>query len=158
MAFCHSTLKRENGTFRKGELSLKKRSIIAAAMIITLALLLSGCNDPKEEILSGEYERKEIKAQIIKFDDQPNVRSEPCVSSDPEATNSFGSLDAAGFCIEVSKMYATDRELDGNGSFYGLLVTDILATPEGNTWFPKTIGEDKDGIVWINAKSVEILF
>ncbi len=134
--------------------------LLSLLMLVCLVLYFTSGINPKEKNRSGEYERTIEKVKVVKIvNDCPNVRSEPIADDDSAdgLTNSFGATDETNFTIELSMVYTTDKNLDQNGAYYGLLVEEILATPEGKTWFPSKIKKDPDGIVWVNAQYVELV-
>ena len=142
------------------KVNYERTAIIVLVIVIIIMMFSMTGFDPKKDNRSGEYERTINEVEIIKIiDDYPNVRSEPIADDDSADgyTNSFGSTKETNFTMEVSKVYTTDKNLDQNGAYYGLLVEDILNTPEGKNWFPSKIKNDPDGIVWINSEYLKIL-
>ncbi|MBQ1298759.1 hypothetical protein IIY24_02925 [Candidatus Saccharibacteria bacterium] len=108
-----------------------------------------------------EYEAEPVPARIIRFTFEANVRNDPGVLDVEEGpTNYCGTLGESGFTMELaSQTLLVQRDVfnDANGDFYGFSVEDILNTPEGDEWFPDSIEDDEDGVVWVNAQYVEIV-
>ena len=133
--------------------------LVVGALFLLMVFGLFFCSEPMtEKVIDDQYEKITVEANCIKITDKAQVRSEPIVLGRAGGqTNSFGMISEAGFTVEVGLVYRTNKVLDTNGAFYGILVEDVLSTPEGKRWFPGCISKDVDGIVWINCKYVEIV-
>lgn len=115
--------------------------------------------NPATEINYGnQYHKESKKAKVFKIVESAQIRSEPIVYDDSADgdSNSFGKVEEAGFTVEITKFYEATVIDKANGAFYGFSVKEIRKTPEGRDYFPKKIKEDPDGIVWINAKYVDV--
>lgn len=127
---------------------------IAMFFVALSIILLGGCSQTVPK-----YEADHISASVVRFDYEAFVRREPGVSSD-EYPNQCGYLSESGFTMEIASgtiLVQEDLYNVANGNFYGFTVDDIMATPEGRSWFPKGIDKDEDDIVWVNAQYVEII-
>ena len=131
---------------------------VISGIVAILLLLLNGC---ASSYTVPEYEAEMVSARIVRFTVDANVRNDPgvlCVDEGP--SNNCGSLGRSGFTMELASrtlLVQEDVFNDANGDFYGFFVEDITNTPEGDEWFPDSIEDDEDGIVWVNAQYVEII-
>ena len=134
------------------------KGFVLSLLLIALIIIVCSALDPRQTDLSERYEKRVSEVGLVKIVDEcPNVRSEPIVYQNADESNSFGTTKKTDFYLQVTKIYSTNKDLDQNGQFYGLLVDEILATTEGEAWFPKKIKDDPDGIVWINEKYLTII-
>lgn len=134
------------------------KGFVLSLLLIALIIIVCSALDPRRTDLSERYEKRVSEVGLVKIVDEcPNVRSEPIVYQNADESNSFGTTKKTDFYLQVTKIYSTNKDLDQNGQFYGLLVDEILATTEGKAWFPKKIKDDPDGIVWINEKYLTII-
>ena len=145
----------------KGGIMRKKghwKGFVLSLLLIALIIIVCSALDPRQTDLSERYEKRVSEVGLVKIVDEcPNVRSEPIVYQNADESNSFGTTKKTDFYLQVTKIYSTNKDLDQNGQFYGLLVDEILATTEGEAWFPKKIKDDPDGIVWINDKYLTVI-
>ncbi len=144
---------------------MKARSLRRIVSLVGVIVMIGmiGCvvafSKPATSLdLSDRYKRTEHEATCLKVYEEVNVRAEPIAISDKSdgETNSFGMVRESGFTLEITRFYTSDTELDRNGPYYGFLVEEIMNTPEGRAWFPNGIKKDPDGIVWINAKYIDV--
>lgn len=157
--------KRTRATKKKKQKSIVDKLIGGAiAVIATIAIVawwngLGPFASPTQDDLSGRYETTERDAKAVQIIGQPEVRSEPIViGDDNHASNSFGTTKKTDFSVIITKVYGTKEVLDkSNGTFVGLKVDEVLNTAEGKEWFPSSIANDPDGIVWINYKYIKVI-
>ena len=106
------------------------------------------------------YTPVEEGARAVKITAKANVRKDPMMKEDHDFfyyTNSFGMIKEENFTVEVSKVIRVKQPLDNNGEYIGLVVDEVLATKEGKEWFPESIKDDPDGIVWVNYKYLTVI-
>ena len=142
---------------------IRFRDLVLMVLFIGVLLVISSviCNDTLMRLRDvPAYTVVENDVKIVKITEEANVRADPIrVESHDfvDFSNSFGETKGAGFTIEVPRVFKTKENLDSNGDYIGLAVEDVLATKEGQEWFPEKIKDDPDGIVWVNYKYFEII-
>ena len=114
----------------------------------------------EEDKFVPPYTPVKEEAKVVKITGQANVRKDPILKEETDFfyySNSFGLIREENFTFEVSQIFRLKQPLDRNGEYIGLAVEDILATKEGKDWFPESIKDDPDGIVWVNYKYIAVL-
>lgn len=123
---------------------------VVAVLVIGFSCAVAGCTDDS----GPDYSSHVIEAKVVRITEKPYVRKWPELVQLPKGNNSFGRVEEDNFTIEISKYYKSEIIDSKNGEYYGLLVEEILAVPEGR-WFPEGIKDDEDGVVWINHEYIQ---
>ena len=129
---------------------------VAIVVIFWVGIVFINQDGTKKEFYD-EYNKIEAEIADLWIAESAKIRSEPIVieNSGDGCSNSFGKLKEEWDDIPITRLYRMDEALDErNGRFLGFIVEDIEAIPEWDKYFPKSITDDPDGIVWVSVKYV----
>ena len=132
------------------------------AITVACGAVAGGCST--HEIMDTEYEKEVERFDVnsVTLTDGPNIRKNPTIPSEEE--NIIIDFGEQGQKAEVPYRgpgYYYCNEYDPNGGWYGF-PADKLADELFKDAFidgkeaKELVNKDKDGVVWINEKYVEV--